>query len=128
MYIRQKITSSRGKNLAEPLRPLAEILIVKPPGSLRVAGPVASDTPLPVILLLCLLLALLLGLRVGQGVDEAGGGSRLELKLPVLAADDPRDEELLAGGGDEVAAGGSGSGRESGRRLWLGRGERYVES
>ncbi|KAI4382711.1 hypothetical protein MLD38_008639 [Melastoma candidum] len=51
-------------------------------------------------------------------MDKPCGRLRMEPELAVVAAGNPRDEELMAGVGDEVAI------RSRGRRgLWLGRGE-----
>lgn len=64
---------------------------------------------------LLLLLGLGLGVRIGHVEEETRGRVRLELELAIVAADDPGDEELLAGIGESIRVGfarGLGFGRE----------------
>lgn len=107
MRERERLTSGGGKNLAEALVGVPEILVIKPTrrlGILRLGG---GGGVLAVVVLRLLrrggLLLLLgvLGVGVGHGVEETSRGVGLELEVAIVIADDPGDEELAAVGVEE---------------------------
>lgn len=99
----------------------SEIGVVESTRCLGVLGFLLSY---PLYLFLLLLLACFLS--SGQRIDETGGRARLQLQIPVLAADNPRDEQLLPLPRYELMPIAM-VGPRLRRRLRLGRCERDVE-
>lgn len=97
---RERLTSGGGKNLAEALVGVPEILVIKPTrrlGILRLGGGVLAVVVLRLLRRGGLLLLLgVLGVGVGHGVEETSRGVGLELEVAIVIADDPGDEELAA--------------------------------
>lgn len=102
---------------------VSEIGVVESTRGLGVLGLLLSN-PLYLFLLLLLLLACFLS--SGQHVDETRGRARVQLQIPILPADNPRDEQLLPLPRYELMPAAM-VGPRLRRRLRLGRCKRDVE-